>query len=73
MSLPRNGTYELFCHLGLIHCFDDPGFCIRDVAEIHEWIRQQPTDLWRGMDEPYAYTVYYLQPELYIWFKMRWI
>lgn len=71
VTLPRNGQYELFIYLGRIQCFDDLDFSpIRETAEIHNWIRSQPNDLWRAMDS--QYNVYYLQPKLYNWFKLRW-
>jgi len=71
-SLPRNGEYELFTSAGNIYCFDDKSFKpIQDDDVIHQWIRQQPTNLWRDLKFPF-HNVYYLQPELYTWFKIRW-
>lgn len=69
--MPRNGQYELFIYATLVNCFDDPDFrTFRETPELHEWIQQQPTDLWRTLKP--KYNVYYLQPELYTWFKLRW-
>ena len=70
---PRHGRYELFIHYGRVYCHDDPSFvAIQESQELHNWVRQQPTNLWKGMDPPYDKTVYYLQPSLYAWFLLRW-
>ena len=71
--LPRKGQYELFINRNKIFCFDDPGFePIAERDEIHAWIRSQDSSQWSNMDEPYDRVVYYLQPELYLFFKLRW-
>lgn len=71
MRYPRNNQYELFIYVGLIQCFDDSDFTpIKETSEIHNWIQNQPKDLWRTMKP--KYNVYYLQPKLYTWFKLRW-
>lgn len=70
---PRNGRYELFIFNNRVNCYDDPSFGdIPESDELHDWIRRQPTDLWDGMDAPYDKIAYYLKPELYTWFKLRW-
>lgn len=72
-SYPRNGKYELFIYGGNVKCFDDPHFVqFRESDEMHKWINQQPKELWYSMDPPLN-TVYYLQPELYLWFKLSWM
>ena len=72
-GFPRNGRYELFIFKGMVNCYDDPLFdAILESDDLHKWIRQQPKKLWSGMKPPYDKIAYYLQPELYTWFKLRW-
>jgi hypothetical protein len=72
-GFPRNGRYELFIFNGRVKCFDDPLFdTIPESDELHEWVRHQPKKLWSGMKPPHDKIAYYLQPELYTWFKLRW-
>lgn len=70
-KLPRNGEYELFILDNKIYCHDDPTFTPVTIKcnELDEWINKQPESLWRTF---LAGTAYYLKPELYIWFKLRW-
>jgi|694.fasta_scaffold60322_10 hypothetical protein len=73
MSLPRNGAYELFINNGFVYCFElSSNPLLLESDELHNWIRQQPKELWHGMNPPYHKTAYYLKPELYNWFKLRW-
>ena len=68
---PRGGQYEIFTHGGKTHCFDDD-IIIPTPEGMFEWIRAQDTSLWHGMEEPFNDVAFYLQPELYILWKLRW-
>jgi hypothetical protein len=71
--LPRNGRYEIFSNAGRTYCFDDPGFeWINTPKGMIEWIKVQDTSLWHGMGEPLNDVAFYLKPELYILWKLRW-
>ena len=73
VSLPRNGRYELYCIARKVYCFDDESAApIVESDELHNWIRQQPEDLWYAMQPPYHKITYYLQPELYLLYKLKW-
>lgn len=70
-QLPRNGQYELFTHKGQTHCFDDLDLeAVPASKEMFEWLRSQPLELCRPMDD--TDVAYYLQPELYIIWKLKW-
>ena len=68
---PRNGHYELFTHSGKTHCFDDD-IVIPTPDGMFEWIRSQDTSLWHDMGEDWNNVAFYLQPELYTLWKLRW-
>jgi len=70
--LPRNGRYELFTYLGKTHCFDDPDFrAIPTPKDLFDWIKQQNKASWSGLDDG-SDVAYYLDPELYMIFKIKW-
>ena len=74
--LPRNGRYELFSTGGRTYCFDDPGWVnwIPSRSEMFEWIRNQDSTLWQPMVEmPLSNVALYLDPQLYLLFKLRWL
>ena len=73
--LPRNGRYELFSTGGRTYCFDDPSWVnwIPSRPEMFEWIRNQDSTLWQPMVEmPDSNVALYLDPKLYMLFKLRW-
>jgi len=72
--LPRRGQYELFSYGGKLHCFDDPGLDpVRALPEMFEWVRAQDPALWYPLkDDPDSNAALYLQPELYLLWKLRW-
>lgn len=68
---PRNGQYEIFIHLGRVLCLDDPDWNIKDESEdIHTWIRSQAAG-WYNMETPHDRVAYYLDPKLYMLFKLK--
>jgi len=74
--LPRNGQYEIFSTGGRTYCFDDPNWVnyIHAKPEMFEWIRRQDPDLWRPMtDQPESNVALYLDPKLYIIWKLTWV
>jgi hypothetical protein len=75
ITLPRNGRYEIFTYNNRTHCFDDP-----DVEQIvtpsgmFEWIRNQDPAHWKGLDyDPDSNTAFYLDPNLYLLWKLKWL
>jgi hypothetical protein len=69
--LPRNGRYELFTYAGRTRCFDDPDdFCVNVSPEMFEWLRAQPAEMCRPMDN--SNTAFYLTPEMYLVWKLKW-
>ena len=72
--LPRNGRYELFTHQGVTYCYDDPSFTnIRTPKGMFDWIRSQDQQYWCPMDhDPASNVALYLQPDLYLLWKLKW-
>jgi hypothetical protein len=70
--MPRNGQYEIFTHGGKTHCFDDD-IIIQTPDGMFECIRSQDTTLWRDMGEPWNDVAFYLEPALYMLWKLRWV
>lgn len=72
--LPRKGQYELFSTRGVTYCFDDLSFeKIKTPDGMFDWIRSQDTSLWHGMNgNPDQNVAFYLQPELYLLWKLKW-
>jgi hypothetical protein len=73
--LPRNGQYELFMFRGVVRCFDDPSIdAIPITAEMDDWLKAQPIEVCR----PYPNDVgsnpsaWYLSPEMYLIWKLKW-
>ena len=71
--LPRNNRYELFIFDGKCSCIDDPSLDSFEYNDdMIEWLNDHcekiPTLLYRYKD----FNVYYLQPEFYTWWKIRW-
>ena len=74
--LPRRGQYEIFSTGGRTYCFDDPAWVnwIPTTPEIFEWIRSQDPELWQPMQsDPDSNVALYLDPRLYLLFKLRWL
>jgi hypothetical protein len=74
--LPRNGQYEIFSTGGRTYCFDDPNWVnyIITKPEMFEWIRSQDPDLWQPMiEQPESNVALYLDPKLYIIWKLTWV
>lgn len=70
-TFPRNGQYELFIYKNKVHCFDDPDWTATDESEdLHTWVRNQPSG-WYNMEKPHDRTAYYLDPKLYLMFKLK--
>lgn len=71
---PRNGRYELFTRNGRTYCFDDATFVhIQTKQEMFEWIRNHDTSLWSPLtSDPTSNVALYLQPELYMLWKLKW-
>jgi hypothetical protein len=72
---PRNGEYELFSFQGRTYCFDDPlQDPILTPAGMFEWLRSQPREGCRPMVSGgiEADTAWYLTPEYYLLWKLRW-
>jgi len=77
-TLPRNGQYEIFSNAGRTYCFDDPGFVWMYTPEgMFEWIREQDPALWTDMTQLHGWrddnSAFYLQPKLYLLWKLRWV
>ena len=74
--LPRKGRYEIFSTGGRTYCFDDPTWenYIITKPEMFEWIRNQDSELWQPMTEyPESNVALYLDPKLYLLWKLRWL
>ena len=74
--LPRNGRYEIFSTGGRTYCFDDPGWenWVPADPAMFEWIRSQDTLLWSPMkQDPDSNVALYLDPKLYMIWKLRWV
>ena len=73
-QLPRNGRYEIFTNNGLTYCFDDVDFAfIPTPPDMFEWIRSQDPAYWHAMRiAPNSNTALYLQPELYLAWKLKY-
>jgi len=70
--LPRNGRYELFTYAGQTRCFDDTDdVCVKGSHEMFEWLRKQPVELCKPMDN--SNTAFYLTPEMYLVWKLKWV
>ena len=70
---PRGGQYEIFTHSGkTTYCFDDD-IIIPTPEGMFEWIRAQDATLWHSIGEPFNDVAYYILPELYILWKLRWV
>lgn len=72
---PRNSRYEIFSTGGRTYCFDDPGWenYIHSTPEMFSWIRSQDPALWSPMEShPDSNTALYLDPKLYLLWKLRW-
>jgi hypothetical protein len=69
----REGMYEIFSHRGITRCFDDPSLGQVDTQpEMFVWIKEQDASLWRGLKNwPNDDTAYYLKPELYLMWKLK--
>mgnify|MGYP003332874362 CR=1 FL=1 len=72
--LPRKGQYEIFTTSGRTYCFDDPSFThIPTPLGMFEWIRSQDNRYWHPMcTDPTSNVAFYLQPELYIAWKLKY-
>jgi hypothetical protein len=69
--LPRNGRYELFSYLNKVHCFDDLDLeAIPASEEMFAWLRQQPADICKPMDD--TNVAFYLTSEMYLIWKLKW-
>jgi hypothetical protein len=74
--LPRNGRYEIFSTSGRTYCFDDPSWTnwIPSDPEMFAWIRSHDPELWSPMtQDPHSNVALYLDPKLYIVWKLRWV
>jgi len=74
--LPRHGRYEIFSTGGRTYCFDDPGWInwIPSDPEMFVWIRSQDPVLWSPMTkDPASNVALYLDPRLYMIWKLRWV
>ena len=71
MIYPRNGQYEIFIYKNQVRCFDDPNWdVVPETETIHTWIRSQPSG-WYNMESPHDRVAYYLDPKLYLMFKIK--
>ena len=73
--LPRNGQYEIFTRNGRTYCFDDPDFYhIPTPAGMFAWIRSQDPEYWYPLrTDPESNVVFYLKPELYFVWKLKFL
>lgn len=73
--LPRNGQYEIFTTNGRTYCFDDPSIVhIPTPPGMFEWIRSQDRRYWHPMAiVPDSNAALYLQPELYLAWKLKYL
>lgn len=70
---PRNGQYELFTHGRKTYCFDDEDFgpnpaLVSAPDAMWSWLRSQPRV--RALD--HTNTAYYLTPQTYLIWKLKW-
>lgn len=74
-NLPRNGQYEIFTSNGRTYCFDDVKFTHIPTPEgMFEWIRSQNPDYWKPLStNPNSNTALYLNPELYLIWKLKYV
>lgn len=71
--MPRYNEYELFSNNGKTYSFDDGNISITTPDGMFDWIRSQDPSLWRGLDNyPNINAAFYLKPELYLIWKLRW-
>lgn len=73
--LPRNGQYELFLYRERVYCFDDPSLESVPVSDsMISWLDKQNRRLCRPykVDPQHKPSCYYLQPELYLMWKLKW-
>jgi hypothetical protein len=71
--LPRKGQYEIFIHANVVHCFDDVSlerFYISydELSRMLNWMRDHIEDGCRRYEE----FVWYLTPDMYLLWKLRW-
>ena len=70
---PRNGQYELFTYNGKTFCFDDCSIAgpviVNAPKEMWIWLRS--LEGVRPMDT--TNTAYYLTPETYLLWKLKWL
>ena len=74
--LPRNGQYELFMFRGVARCFDDPSVDFVPITnEMVDWLKAQPIEVCRPYpsNETLTATAWYLSPEMYLLWKLKWI
>ena len=74
--IPRNGQYELFIHGGMTHCFDDTTLePFKTPSGMFEWLKAQPIEVCRPYpnDEALKITAWYLSPEMYLLWKLKWV
>ena len=66
----RNGQYELFTHNRKTYCFDESSnpIIVNAPEEMWSWLRS--TEGVRPLDE--TNVAYYLTPEIYLIWKLRW-
>lgn len=74
-QLPRNGRYEIFTRNGRTYCFDDPDFYhIPTPAGMFEWIRSQDPEYWSPLSvNTQSNVAFYLAPELYLAWKLKYL
>jgi hypothetical protein len=70
----RGEEYEIFSHNGVTSCYDDPSLDrFSTPQEMFTWIREQDPRLWHGLKNwPNEDCAYYLKPELYLLWKLKW-
>lgn len=71
--LPRNGQYELFIFNNIVHCFDDlllTEFKISpdDFGKMLGWLQDRIDEGCRRCEDH----VWYLTPNMYLLWKLRW-
>lgn len=74
-NLPRNGQYEIFTTNNRTYCFDDVEFFhIPTPPGMFEWIRSQDPRYWQPMStNPESNVAFYLSPEMYLLWKLKWV
>jgi hypothetical protein len=73
--MPRKVQYELFTHNRKTYCFDDHTLdgnpaIVSAPEEMWNWLRSYP-HLCRAMDD--TNVAYYLTPEFYLLWKLKWM